>query len=346
MKTGIRRKLITSLFPLLLFPFIGLTASITTSKILTETWVIWLLLALFIIFAIIFISIVSSNILKPLRELVSATEKIANGEFDFTLSYDKEDEMRDLCIAFDTMRIQLKNSMEKQAQLEQSQKELIASISHDLRTPMSSIKGYVEGLQDGIVHDKEKFNRYISVIKNKTENLDTLIESLFLYSRIDISGYRKESLSIRESAELLESILSPIELEFTDQPILLEVVKPLPSVNIRVDEKTLSQVFDNLISNAKRYINEDGKIRIETSIENSSLKVSINDNGIGIEKKDIEHIFEQFYRAEKSRSSNFGGAGIGLAICKKVIENHGGKIWVESEVDVGTTFYFTIPTVS
>ena len=218
----------------------------------------------------------------------------------------------------------------------------IASISHDLRTPMSSIKGYVEGLQDGIIHDKEKFNRYITVIKNKTESLDNLIEILFQYSQLDIKD-PQEAFGIRDSKELLETIINPLEIEFTDLPVQLEVEKPFPSLRLYANEGNIAQVFDNLISNAKRYMDEKGKITIEASADNDYLKIAIVDNGIGISQVDLPHVFDHFYCAEKSRSRHFVGAGLGLAICKKIIDNHGGKIWVESTPNIKTVFIFTLP---
>ncbi len=345
MRIGIRKKLIISFLSMLFLPIFAVLATSNVSGILAGARTILAVLIPFFLCAFILAWIISSNILRPLYELDSATKKIIGGNFDFSLSYKKNDEMGDLCVAFDLMREQLKTSLEKQAALESSRKELIASISHDLRTPMSSIKGYVEGLQDGIIHDKEKFSRYITVIKNKTESLDNLIESLFRYSQLDIND-TKEAFCIRESKELLESIIAPIEIEFADQPLQLEVIKPYPSVRLYANENSVAQVFDNLISNAKRYVNENGTIRIEANFDGDYLKISVTDNGTGISQEDLPHVFDQFYRAEKSRSRSFGGAGLGLAICKKVIENHGGKIWAESKPDVGTTFCFTLPISS
>jgi Signal transduction histidine kinase len=349
MRIGIQKKLIVSFFIMLILPIFtvlvtGLNTE-NTSAVLAVSSILFALLIPFCICALILGWIISVSILKPLHEVDSATKKIMSGNFDFTLSYKKNDEMGDLCAAFDLMREQLKTSLEKQAALEHSRKEMIASISHDLRTPMSSIKGYVEGLQDGIIHDKEKFNRYITVIKNKTESLDNLIESLFQYSQLDING-QKEVLCARDSKELLETIISPIETEFVDQPVQLEVIKPFPSVRIYANEGSIAQVFDNLISNAKRYVTTKGMIKIEASVDGDFLKISVTDNGTGITQEDLPHVFDQFYRTEKSRSRNFGGAGLGLAICKKIIENHRGKIWAESTPDFGTTFCFTFPIAS
>jgi signal transduction histidine kinase len=348
MKIGIRQKLIVSFFATLILPlFAALTVGINTQSASAAWGAVQITLALIIPFAIcalILGRIISVSILKPLHELSSATKHIMNGHFDFTLSCKTNDEMGDLCAAFDVMREQLKLSLEKQAALERSRKQLIASISHDLRTPMSSIKGYVEGLQDGIIQDEEKFHRYISVIKNKTESLDRLIESLFHYSQLDIIDFQEANI-VCDSREWLESIVHPIEMEFSDQPAQLIVVRPFPSVRLSVHENSMAQVFDNLISNARRYAGPEGTITIEAAIEGEYLNVSVTDNGTGISEDDLPYVFDQFYRAEKSRSRNYGGAGLGLAICKKIVENHGGKIWAESKLNVMTKFSFTLPIV-
>lgn len=348
MRIGIRKKLIITFFAMLILPmFAALVTGFNTQNASVVLGVAQITLALlipFFICALILGWIISASILKPLHELDSATKKIMDGNFDFTFAYKKNDEMGDLCVAFDLMREQLKTSLEKQAALEYSRKELIASISHDLRTPMSSIKGYVEGLQDGIIHDREKFNRYITVIKNKTESLDNLIESLFQYSQLDIND-QKEAFCVRDSKDLLESIINPIEIEFADQPVQLEVMKPFPSVRLYANEGSISQVFDNLIGNAKRYVDKKGAITIKASIDGDYLKISVIDNGTGISQEDLPHVFDQFYRTEKSRSRNLGGAGLGLAICKKIVENHGGKIWAESTPNTITKFSFILPII-
>lgn len=293
--------------------------------------------------AIILAWFISRSFLLPLKELSDATKMIMEGNLDFKLSFkSKKDEMGDFCVAFDLMRENLKESLEKQAAFESSRKELIASISHDLRTPISSIKGYVEGLQDGIAHDKEKFERYITVIKNKTESLDRLIEDLFQFSQLEL-GCLDMQPSIQNLNDMLDKILKPFEMEFIDTSIQFIVERPFPSVKINADADRIGQVFDNIISNSKRYVGDKGAIIIEATLEEAFIKVTVKDTGTGITKWDLPYVFNHFYRGEKSRSKNYGGIGLGLAICKQIIEKHGGVIWVESKPYVETTFYFKLP---
>ena len=346
MRIGIRNKILLSFLAMLALPVL---AVLVTGYGGADHWellniipIILSLLIPFYICAVVLVGIIKSSILKPLKELNLATQKIMGGDYDFDISYRKNNEMGDFCLAFDLMKIKLKESMQKQMALEESRKELIASISHDLRTPMTSIKGYVEALQDGIIHDKEKFNRYIKVIKNKTESLDNLIENLFQFSQIEI-GNQPMDLCLRNCKDMLEEILNPIEVEFADLTIAFVIERPFPSAYVNVNTGNISQVFDNLISNAKRYIAKDGEIKVGAHIENDSLIVTIKDDGAGIAEKDLQHVFDYFYRADKSRSRNFGGAGLGLSICRKIIEKHNGNIWVVSKPNIGTVFSFSLP---
>jgi len=145
------------------------------------------------------------------------------------------------------------------------------------------------------------------------------------------------------SKKFLKEIYNNIETEMGMSKIQLEIKLPIPSVPIKVDKSRIEQVFDNLIGNAKRFVGEGGLIVIETFIQKNDLVVSIKDNGLGIKEEDITQIFESFFRGEKSRSREYGGIGLGLAICKTIIDLHGGKIWVDSNKGVGSTFYFSLP---
>lgn len=344
MRFGIRAKLILSLTFTLLLPIFtvmfvggGIQANMRD--------IVLLIAALSIPFGICIAAIaglVSRSLLTPLQELHIATGKVKAGDLDFTIRYRRNNEIGDLCAAFESMKEQLKSSLAKQAALEQARKELIASISHDLRTPLTSIKGYVEGLQDGIVKDEEQLRRYVTIIKNKTENLDQLIERLFQFAQLDMADPQDEML-ICDSKALLEAIISPLEVEFADQSVKLEAARPFPSVPLRANETSLAQVFHNLIDNARRYAGDQGTITVKASVEQACLRITVSDNGPGIPSQHLPHIFDHFYRAEKSRSRTYGGSGLGLAICKQIIEQHGGQIWAESVPHKQTDFHCVLP---
>ena len=233
MRLGIRTKLVLAIEVMVVIPvLVMLAVGSSKSGGIENAFALIITQSILLIACTSVVSgIIIRSVLKPLDELHKATEKMMAGDLDYEIGYKKDNEMGRYCQAFEQMRVQLKESLEKQAALEKSRKELIASISHDLRTPLSSIRGYVEGLDDGIVHDTDKYHRYIAVIKNKTESLDNLIENLFKYSQSELSGDRI-SLCSRESGELLETIIKPFELEFADSQICFEV---FAAVSIRRD---------------------------------------------------------------------------------------------------------------
>lgn len=284
----------------------------------------------------------SGTILKPLKELSIATDSIAKGNLDYEIEYKKNDEIGKFCDGFNTMRKKLKESLENQVKYEKSRRELIASISHELRTPITSIKGYVEGLEEGIASDKQMFERYISVIKDKTEKLDHLIDDLFQYSQMELGQLDMNIVTVN-SMGLLEEIFTSLEIEFIDSSISFTTQRPFPAVEIRVDKYRIRQVVDNIIQNAKKYVGNDGKIIAGANLKDNYVEVYIADNGEGILKEDLENIFEKFYRGEKSRARKYGGVGLGLSISKYIVEAHEGKLWVESKKGEGSKFYFTIP---
>jgi len=240
------------------------------------------------------------------------------------------------------MRLQLKESLEKQKKLEEARKELIASVSHDLRTPITSIKGYVEAIQDGKAHNEEKLNQYLEIIHDKTNKLDRLIEDLFQFSQLEL-GNLPLNKEVCNSKVLFQSIATEYRLAIdSKQTFTLE--EPNESVDVYIDIYMMERVFENILQNALRYLPKDhGEIKISYRTQQHFLEVLITDNGEGIRSEDLPHIFNRFYRGEKSRSREYGGAGLGLSICKEIIEAHLGKIWVESSYGKGSTFYIQLP---
>lgn len=287
---------------------------------------------------------ISRSILVPLKELNNATASIAQGDLDFSIKYNRNNELGRFCRAFETMRDELKISIEGHMASEKQRKEMIGVISHDLRTPISSIKGYVEALQDGMAKDDAQFNRYLEVIQDKTDRLDNLIEDLFQFTQMDMNNFNM-NYEIVNSSVMIEDILYSASMDWEDSDIEIIGETPFPSVQLKVDVKRIEQVMDNIIQNASRYVGSHGIIKVSAieEGEGNGLVISVKDNGIGIDENDLPHIFELFYRGEKSRSRNYGGSGLGLAICKHIIDNHGGKIWAESSPGNGTTISFSLP---
>ncbi|MEC0206970.1 HAMP domain-containing sensor histidine kinase [Paenibacillus lautus] len=296
----------------------------------------------YILCAYILARVITRRILLPLKELNAAAEQIMNGNLNIEIRNRNHDEMDRFSSAFDVMRARLKESLDRQAAYERSRNELIANISHDLRTPITSIRGYVEGLQDGIARDEQKVARYLAVIKNKTDQLDRLIEDLFQYSQLE-SGQLVLDIRESDSREFLEAMIAPFEMEFHDAAVVLNVERPFPSRSIQVDSDRMAQVFGNMIGNAEKYAGHPVEMRFSAQDEGDQIRIVIKDNGIGIAEEDLPYLFDRFYRGEKSRSRSFGGAGLGLAICKQIVEQHGGHIGVESKAGMGTEFYLLLP---
>jgi signal transduction histidine kinase len=301
-------------------------------------------LLLIAILVFLFARVLSRDIIIPLKELNFATERIVQGDLCFEIKYNKNNELGKFCQTFDEMRKALKASIDRQAAYENSRKELIASISHDLRTPISTIKGYADGLQAGIVKDSEMYNRYLSVIKSKTESLDRLIDDLFQFSQLELEKFPLQ-LRKHNSKTMLEELLAPILFELKDSNLKFTINGPIPEVTIYADVQRIGQVINNLIQNARQYAGSGVKVVFQASIEKESLLIAVIDSGPGIPIEDLPRIFDRFYRGEKSRNRLYGGIGLGLTICKYIIEEHGGRIWAESTPGEGSTFYFTLPVI-
>jgi signal transduction histidine kinase len=301
-------------------------------------------LLLIAILIFIFTRVVSRDIIIPLKELNYATDRIVQGDLCFEIKYNSNSELGKFCKTFDEMRKTLKEANDRQVEYENSRRELIASISHDLRTPIATIKGYADGLQAGIVKDSEMHNRYLSVIISKTESLDRLIDDLFQFSQLELE---KLPLQLRKhnSKTMLEELLAPILLELNDSDLIFEIYGTIPEVSIYADIQRIGQVITNLVQNARQYADSGEKIVFHASIGNENLLISFKDSGQGIPLEDLPRIFDRFYRGEKSRNRLYGGIGLGLAICKYIIEEHGGRIWAESTLGEGSTFYFTLPVI-
>lgn len=286
---------------------------------------------------------VNQDIYKPIKELSVAMRKIAEGNFDYRLTGKQEDEVGRLYDNYEQMRLQLKENAEEKLQNEKKSKELVSNISHDLKTPITSIKGYVEGIMDGVADTPEKMDKYIKTIYNKANDMDKLINELTTYSGIDSNKipYHFHVLNI---ADYFQDCVEEVGLDLEQKDIQLNYTNLAPADTcIVADPEQLKKVINNIISNSVKYMGHDkGIIDIRILDEGESVKIEIEDNGKGIASKDIGNIFERFYRTDSSRNSLQGGSGIGLSIVKKIIEDHGGYVWATSKEGEGTCMHFVI----
>lgn len=285
------------------------------------------------------------SVAAPLVKLRKATQNIKEGNLDFVLDVEGTDEFSELCRDFEEMRRRLKESAEEKIAMDKENKELISNISHDLKTPITAVKGYVEGIMDGVADTPEKMDRYIKTVYNKANDMNVLINELSLYSKIDsnIIPYNFEKININSYfKDCVDEIGADLE-----QRGMMFSYRNYCAANVMVtaDPEQLKRVINNIINNACKYNNKaKGKVGITLTEYDRKVQVAIKDNGIGISKEDLPHIFRRTYRADMSRNSA-GGSGLGLSICKKIIEEHGGEIWAESKLRAGTTIFFTLNKV-
>ena len=284
------------------------------------------------------------SIVQPLEKLKRAAVNIKEGNLDFNVITDTEDEIGEVCTAFEEMRIKLKDQIELSMQYEKNNKELISNISHDLKTPITAIKGYVEGIRDGAADTPEKMDKYIRTIYNKATDMDKLIDELFLFSKLDSNSlnYSFAKLNLKD---YFEDCVDEISLDLESRGITLAYYNHVPEDTIIIaDPEQLKRVINNIVGNSVKYMAADrpGHIGIFIKDEPEFVQIEIQDNGKGIAKKELPHIFERCYRTDASRNSSKGGSGLGLSIAKKIIEEHGGKIWANSVEDEGTTMSFVL----
>lgn len=282
------------------------------------------------------------NYYIPLKKLQNATELIAGGELNFSIESKGLDEIKSLSNAFEHMRHELEASKKRESLVLDNRKQLITNISHDLRTPITSIRGYVEGLIDGKGTNPERMERYLRTIRDKTAYLNNMIEDLFLFSQLDLGEYKIEPRRW-QSSEVLNILFEPIELWVEDSGWTFEAETPFHSGIIEIDQMRLAQVLENIVQNSLKYGPDHGTITVKTAIENHYYNITISDNGEGIEKTAIKYVFDAFYREDGSRQQSMGGSGLGLAICKKLVELHGGHIYIDSEIGVGTSIVLSFP---
>ncbi|QHW29851.1 HAMP domain-containing histidine kinase [Paenibacillus rhizovicinus] len=302
------------------------------------------LLLILVLTHILLTTFMSKRIIRPLQALRNAAREIKEGNLDFHLQVAGKDEIGQLGVAFEEMRSRLQQSIRVQMQYEDNRKELIAHISHDLRTPLTAIRGYIDGIIEGVADTPEKNLKYMHTIANKADELDHLINELFLYSKLDLNRlpFQFESVPL---APFLGDWSEELQFELEKKHIAIRAdVRLEPRINVSMDRDHFKRVLNNIVQNSVRYMDKpEQMIAIKAYREGDAAIVEISDNGIGIEPGALEHIFERFYRVDESRSANTGGTGLGLAIAKQIMEGHGGIITAWSEPDAGTTIKLTIP---
>jgi signal transduction histidine kinase len=284
---------------------------------------------------------------EPVDELNVAMQHIKDGNFDYMLPTDIGDkgEIGELYRNYEDMRLRLKESADEKVIREGQNKELISNISHDLKTPITAIKGYSQGLLEGVADTPERQMKYIRTIYNKANDMNNLINELTLYSSIDNNRIPYNFTRI-VVGDYFGDCIEEIGMDLDSKDIKLNYANlTAPDTQIVADPEQLKRVVNNIVSNSVKYLGRDdgtGTIDVRILDEVDSVRVEIEDNGKGIGSQDIPNIFDRFYRTDASRNSKQGGSGIGLSIVKKIIEDHGGYIWATSHEGEGTCMHFVL----
>ena len=292
------------------------------------------------------------SMIKPLNALRRATQQLQEGNLDYSLQDAiSDDEIGQLCSDFEEMRIHLKEQIEMRIRYEQDLRELISNISHDIKTPLTAIKGYAEGMIDGVADTKEKQEKYLRTIYTKANDMTKLVDELSFYTKIDTNNIPYHFESVKVLKQINDYFMDCVEENQAELEIVnihIEFFSNVEeSVQVMADREQLHRVMSNIIGNAVKYRGEkeEGLIVIHLWDEGTIVRVEVEDNGQGIPEHALPYIFERFYRADSSRNSKQGGSGLGLAIVKKIIEGHGGTIYAESKEKEGTKIIFTLKKI-
>lgn len=286
------------------------------------------------------------RVLSPLDGLEDALQRMANGEYDKEIAPAGTVEVYRFGERLNVVRKDLKRRENDFVEQEKETKDMISNISHDLKTPITSIKGYAEGLVDGVATTQERREKYSRTILAKANQLDSLINELSLYSQVNRNHvmYKIQRLNIKsyfdDCAEDLAIDLENRGVEFIYQNYVDD------KICINADSQHFERVIQNIVNNSIKYINHDRPIiSLRVTDEDDSIVIRIVDNGQGIAENDLEYIFDRFYRTDQSRNSDTGGSGIGLSIVKEIVEAHGGKVWATSKATVGTVMHIKLEKI-
>lgn len=286
--------------------------------------------------------LVSRSIINPISALREGAERIKSGDLDFEITSRSNDEIGQLNRSFEEMRVKLKESVKLQLQYEENRKELLSNISHDLKTPMTSIIGYVEGIKDGVANTEEKMDKYLTTIYTKAKDMDVLIDELFLFSKLDLKKipFQMESVNLHQ---YMHDYVEDASFDFIARDIHIQYISWGLALFAMADRDKLRRVLSNLLSNSEKYMDKPYKqiiISLHEQVDDAIIQVT--DNGMGIEPTALPYIFDRFYRAEPSRNSQTGGSGLGLAIAKQIVLEMGGDIWAKSELTKGTSIFISL----
>jgi signal transduction histidine kinase len=287
--------------------------------------------------------LVIKRIEQPLEMLSYGASQISRGDLDHKITYMENDEFKPVCEAFNNMAVRLKASVEEVQKSEQNRKELLASISHDLRSPLTSIKAFAEGLLDGVANTLESRQEYLQIIKQKTDDINNMVSQLFYYSKMDMGNYptHPELLNVTDE---VRDFVSASQEDYMAKGLLVEITGTLSGGTIFADPLQLRSVFTNILDNSAKYKGKDNaRALVSCAKDNDVIRIAFEDNGSGVLEDELIKLFDVFYRSDSSRSSPHQGSGLGLAIVSKALERMNGKIYAENIRTGGLRMVVEIP---
>ena len=301
-----------------------------------------LLLAYSVAIAVIYSILVSSSIGDSIRTLSGAAQRMSAGDLSVRVPLAPERELAELGAAFNAMAARLELAFQRQRELEEARQGLIAAVSHDLRTPLASLRVMVEAINDGVARDPETIQRYIAAMERETVSLGRLIDDLFEMARLD-AGQIQLRLEPSPISMLVQGTVETMAAQAARQRIALRTFVDRSVPPVLIDPDRIQRVLYNLLQNAIRHTPADGSVFVEVYDRGPDVLISVRDTGEGILPDDLPHVFDRFYRGDKARSRDGqAGAGLGLSIARRLIETHGGRIWVVQPPDGGSVFSFTL----
>lgn len=293
------------------------------------------------------LSRIEKKILKPIEKLKVGVEQISKGNYEIRIKDNIQNEIGALIDDFNNMAQKLEDSEKTKIQYEENRKDLIVNISHDLKTPITSITGYVEAILEGAVDSPDKINKYLRTVHSNISYINNLIDDLFLFSKLDMQkiDFHFEKVQIKS---YLGDVMEEFKFTLGERGVACDYIDRVPEgIKVNMDGKRIYQVIRNIIDNAVKYGPEVGlTISTEILVQEEFVVINIKDNGPGIEDEKVKNIFDRFYRIDIERTKDLASTGLGLAIAKELVEAHGGKIFVSSVINEGSCFTVMLPIIN
>lgn len=283
----------------------------------------------------------SDSIIPPIRALTEAAERIKGGELDFEMFGASDAELNRLCDMFDEMRRQLKYSKRREQELRHERSMILANLSHDIKMPVTAIKGYVSGIRDGLAANPEALERYLGTIYQKADTIEKMIDSLSIFSKLEMDKIQF-SYTIGDIYSYVRNVAEDFMLDAQRADCNINIDLPDGKCYVKIDYEMLYRVFANLIDNSIKYrADENAQIRISAAERDDGVLISVTDNGIGMADEELEKVFDGFYRIDTARSKS--GSGLGLGISRQIVENHGGRMWFKGGLKKGSEAIIYLP---